>query len=219
MRLQEIPVKNVTDSTPVTKTGHQNTSSRHDGIVPVMHPVDRSVNWSQSVDSPPEEEAVMQISGAGHWFLEGWIGEHAVDILVDLGSAVTAVSSSFYKNLREVGAPVGEIRATNRRLRGANGSRIDILGCSFCVVSFLGLQTEFPILVCDLSTDAIIGTDILGSVLPHTLDIKHCCSRKVGCLSNYTDIVLFHRIQKQFFTVPLALWVAGRCRQVDCWKG
>ena len=173
MRLQEIPVKDVTERTPVTQTGRQNTSSRHDSIVPVIQPVDQSVNWSQSVDSPPEEEAVMQISGAGHWFLEGWIGDHAVDFLVDSGSAVTAMSSSFYKNLREVGAPVGEIRATNRRLRGANGSRIDILWCSFCVVSFLGLQTEFPILVCDLSTDAIIGTDILGSVLPHMLDIKH----------------------------------------------
>ena len=57
--------------------------------------------------------------------------------------------------------------------RGANGSQIDILGCSSCVVSFLGLRTEFPILVCDLSTDAIIGTDTLGSMLPHTLDIKH----------------------------------------------
>ena len=48
----------------------------------------------------------------------------------------------------------------------------DILGCSSCVVSFLGLRTEFPILVCDLSTDAIIGTDTLGSIHPHTLDIK-----------------------------------------------
>ena len=133
-----------TDSTPVTQTGRQNTSSRHDGIVPVMHPIDWSVNWSQAVDSPPEEEAVMQISGAGHWFLERWIGDHAVDFLVDSGSAVTTVSSSFYKNIREVGAPVGEIRATNRRLRGANGSRIDILGCSFCVVSFLGCRRSSP---------------------------------------------------------------------------
>ena len=40
------------------------------------------------------------------------------------------------------------------------------------MVSFLGLRTEFPVLVCDLSTDAIIGTDTLGSILPHTLDIK-----------------------------------------------
>ena len=39
------------------------------------------------------------------------------------------------------------------------------------MVSFLGLRTEFP-LVCDLSTDAIIETDTLGSILPHTLDIK-----------------------------------------------
>ena len=39
----------------------------------------------------------------------------------------------------------------------------------------MGLKTEFPILVCDLAagTDAIIGTDTLGSVLPHTLDIKN----------------------------------------------
>ena len=39
----------------------------------------------------------------------------------------------------------------------------------------MGPQTKFPILVCDLGTgtDAIIGTDVLGSVLPHTLDIKN----------------------------------------------
>ena len=113
----------------------------------------------------------MQISGAGHWFLEGWIGDHSVNFLGS-GSAVTDVSCSFYKALAKAGAPVGVLRPTPRKLRGANGSQIDILGCSSCVVSFLGLRTEFPILVCDLSTDAIIGTDTLGLILPHTLDIK-----------------------------------------------
>ena len=33
--------------------------------------------------------------------------------------------------------------------------------------------TPDGILVCDLSTDAIIETDTLGSILPHTLDIKN----------------------------------------------
>ena len=115
----------------------------------------------------------MQISGAGHWFQEGWIGDHSVDFLVDSGSAVTAVSCSFYRALAKAGAPVGAVRPTPRKLRGANGSQIHILGCSSCVVSFLGLRTEFPILVFDLSTDAIFGTDTFGSVLPHTLDIKN----------------------------------------------
>ena len=118
-------------------------------------------------------EAVLQISGAGHWFLEGWIGDHSVDFLVDSGSALMALSCSFYQTLVRAGAPVGALQTTPRKLRGVNGSSIDILGCSSCVVSFLGLQTEFPILVCDLSTDAIIGTDTLGSVLPHTLDINN----------------------------------------------
>ena len=70
---------------------------------------------------------------------------------------------------------MGALGYTSRTLRGANGMCWDVLGCSHCVVSFMGLQTEFPILVCDLATgtDAIIGTDVLGSVLPHTLDIKN----------------------------------------------
>ena len=38
------------------------------------------------------EDPVMQISGAGHWFLEGWIGDHSVEFLVDSGSSVTAMS-------------------------------------------------------------------------------------------------------------------------------
>ena len=154
-------------------TVHRATSLDQNHPQPATRPVDRSVIWSHSVDDQPEEEAVMQISGVGHWCLEGWIGDHAVDFLVDSGSALTAVSGVFYKTPMSAGAPVGELRPTARRLRGANGSQIDILGCSSCVVSFLGLRTEFPILVCDLSTDSIIGTDILGSILPHTLDIKH----------------------------------------------
>ena len=44
-----------------------------------------SVDWSRTVNDQLEEEAIMQISGAGHWFLEGWIGDHSVDFLVDWG--------------------------------------------------------------------------------------------------------------------------------------
>ena len=94
---------------------------------------------------------------------------------MDSGSSVTAMSDSFYQTLVHAGAPVGALGCTSRTLRGANGTGIRVSGCSHCVVSFMGLRTEFPILVCDLATgtDAIIGTDVLGSVLPHTLDIKN----------------------------------------------
>ena len=121
------------------------------------------------------KDPVMHISGAGHWFLEGWIGDHSVEFLIDSGSSVTAISDVLYGNLPQAGAPVGALQATARTLRSANGTGIEVLGCSRCSVSFLGLRTEFPIIICSLAagTDAIIGTDVLGSVLPHTLDIKN----------------------------------------------
>ena len=113
--------------------------------------------------------------GIGHWFLEGWIGDHSVEFLVDSGSSVTAMSDSLYQTLVRTGEPVGALGNTSRTLCGANGTGIGVSGCSHCVVSFMGLQTEFPILVCDLATgtDAIIETNVLGSVLPHTPDIKN----------------------------------------------
>ena len=66
------------------------------------------------MDDQPKEEAVMQISGAGHWFLEAWIGDHAVDFLVDSGSAVTPMSGVFYKTLMGAGEAAWCQRLTDR---------------------------------------------------------------------------------------------------------
>ena len=88
-----------------------------------------------------------------------------MEFLVDSGSSVTAISDVLYGNLLQAGAPVGALQATARTLRSANGTGIEVLGCSRCSVSFLGLRTEFPIIICSLAagTDAIIGTDVLRS--------------------------------------------------------
>ena len=83
------------------------------------------------------------------------------------------MSDIFYRNLVHAGAPLGALQVTARMPRSANGTGIEVLGCSRCSVSFLGLRTEFPISSLATGTDAIIGTDVLGSVLPHTLDIKN----------------------------------------------
>ena len=133
------------------------------------------LNHPEPVIDDHVDDAVLQILGAGHWFLEGWIGDHSVEFLVDSASSVTAMSDSLYQILVYAGAPVGTLGCISRTLCGANGTGIRVSGCSNCVVSFMGLLTEFPILVCDLAsgTDAIIGTDVLGSVLPHTLDIRN----------------------------------------------
>ena len=151
---QEVSPQDITRGMTMPHSEVQTTESRKECTRPDTRSTGRSVDWSDTAEDQPTEEAVLQISG------------------VDSGSAVTALSCKLYQTLMSAGALVGVLRPTGRKLRGANGSPIEILGCSSCVVSFLGLRTEFPVLVCDLSTDAIIGTDTLGSILPHTLDIK-----------------------------------------------
>ena len=80
---------------------------------------------SSSYEDPLQyEDPVMQISGAGHWFLEGWIGDHSVEFLVDSGSSVTAMSDTFYRDLVHAGAPLGALQVTTRTLRSANGTGI-----------------------------------------------------------------------------------------------
>ena len=88
------------------------------------------------------DDTVLQISGAGHWFLEGWIGEDSVEFvslyklylfnedsvefLVDSGSSVTAMSESLFQTLVYAGAPVGALGCTSKTLRGANGTDIGV---------------------------------------------------------------------------------------------
>ena len=170
-------VSTVTDSLPVEDDVEQFSAHEKEELTETEFSQEgQPIIPSPECEDPLQyEDAVMHISGTGHWFLEGWIGDHSVEFLVDSGSSVTAISDTLYRNLVQAGAPVGALRSTARTLRSANGTGIEVLGCSRCSVSFLGLRTEFPIIICSLAagTDAIIGTDVLGSVLPHTLDIKN----------------------------------------------
>ena len=146
-----------TDSPPVEDdveqfSAHEREELTETGISREGRPIVPSSGYE---DPLHYEDPVMHISGTGHWFLKGWIGDHSVEFLVDSRSSVTSMSDIFYRNLVHAGAPVGALQITAR--------------------TFFGLRTEFPIIICSLAagTDAIIGTDVLGSVLPHTLDIKN----------------------------------------------
>ena len=221
-----------TDSPPVQDGVEQFSARKREELTDTE--LSREGLISEQFEDPLHYEApVMHISGTGHWFLEGWIGDHSVEFLVDSGSSVTAISDILYKNLVHAGAPVGALQITARTLRSANGTSIVVLGWSRCSVSFLGLRTEFPIIICSLAagTDAIIGTDVLGSVLPHTLDIKNGLlfaqggaslqlHRRDSALSGRVFTVghPYRHIRRLFCTAPSGLLVAAHCHLAACWR-
>ena len=105
------------------------------------------LNRPETVHDDHVDDPVLQISGAGHWYLEGWIGDHSVEFLVDSGSSVTAMSDSLYQTCW---CTRGSVRMYFK----------DTVRCQWnWYRGVMGLLTEFPILVCDLAsgTDVIIG--------------------------------------------------------------
>ena len=109
---QGVSVSGLADATTASSEITVDTSSGIDLAPAVAEPSGLSVEWADSVDTRSMDESVLQISGAGHWFLEGWIGNHSVDFLVDSGSAVTALFCPFYQTLVRAGAPVGTLQTT-----------------------------------------------------------------------------------------------------------
>ena len=105
-----------TDSPPVEDdveqfSAHEREELTETGISREGRPIVPSSGYE---DPLHYEDPVMHISGTGHWFLEGWIGDHSVEFLVDSGSSVTAMSDIFHRNLVHAGAPVGALQITAR---------------------------------------------------------------------------------------------------------
>ena len=105
----EVSTSDIANRTTVSGVTIQTASLGKERPRPVTRSPGRSVDWSDAIDHQLIEEAVLQISGVGHWFLEGRIGDHSVDFL---GSAVTALSCSFYQALVRAGAPVCALQST-----------------------------------------------------------------------------------------------------------
>ena len=76
-----------TDSPPVEDdveqfSAHEREELTETGISREGRPIVPSSGYE---DPLHYEDPVMHISGTGHWFLEGWIGDHSVEFLVDSG--------------------------------------------------------------------------------------------------------------------------------------
>ena len=93
----------------------------------------------------PADDTVLELSGTGHWLLEGWIGDHTVDFIVDSGSSVTAICENF-ADYSWLDWHRLENKPTNRTLWGASGATIRVSGL---------LTFNMPVLVTNFSQETV----------------------------------------------------------------
>ena len=72
--IQEVSPQDITDGTTAPHSVVRTTGPREEHTRPETRSPGRSVDWSDTIEDQPTEEAVLQISGVGHWFLEGELG-------------------------------------------------------------------------------------------------------------------------------------------------
>ena len=224
--------KDITDGTTVPHSVVRTKGLGEERRRPAGWSSGRSVDWSDTIEDQPTEEAVLQISGAGHWFLEGWIGDHSVDFLVDSGSAVTASSYNFYQALVRAGAPVGVLRPTARHQWFTDRDLGMFVLCGAVPgapdgVSHSGVRSEH------IANRCYYWDRVRWDQYCHIpwISRKYCCLQREVYPFNCTagtphcraassrwDIVPFHHVLRRYYIIPHIQWVAGRCRPVAFWR-
>ena len=68
---QKVSPQDFAEGMTVSHCEARMTEFRKEGTRPDTRSTGRSVDWSDTIEDQPTEEAILQISGVGHWFLEG----------------------------------------------------------------------------------------------------------------------------------------------------
>ena len=212
-------VSAVTESLPVEDTAEQFSADEEEEVA----------------DDPLHyEDPVMHISGAGHWFLEGWIGDHSVEFLVDSGSSVTAISDVLYGNLLQAGAPVGALQTTARTLRSANGTGIEVLGvrAARCRSWDYGRSSPLSSAVWRQELTRSLGqmcwdrcchirsTSRMDYYL-HRVERHYSCTGEIQLyrvVCSRWDIRRYRHIQRLSYTALSGPLVVAHCRLVAYWR-
>ena len=168
------------DAAVTVSVGSHGRESREEVISEEVS--DNSVLLITHHGGSPEVGIVNSIIGvkpARSWFLPAWVHSVPIDFLIDPGAVVSAISYECWRV---------SLEPCKLQLSAANSEALKIEGQCQIAISLHGLTVNVMVLVCALNFPALLGTDLLGSVFPHILDLKN------GTMVNDQGVILqLHR--------------------------
>lgn len=116
-----------------------------------------------SADDLLREEPDHRVTSSKCLILQGTLKNRTVDILIDTGANVSAVSQELYDKLKKEGSGIEELPTRKLDIRGANGKRIDTQSRQiWAEVQVQGMMIEFPaVIIKGLIRPVILGMDSL----------------------------------------------------------
>ena len=120
-----------------------------------------------------EAIVVGAIGSAAPWFLTGWAHEVEIDFMIDTGCQVTILSTTVFERMCMLDLRVcSELRPCRRWLVSADSSPLMLQRQLELSIVFPGLCCDMLLVVANIGSDGLLGTEALQSYLPHQLDLR-----------------------------------------------
>ena len=126
------------------------------------------------MDRSESGEAIVvgAIGSAAPWFLTGWAHDVEIEFMIDTGCQVTILSTTVFQGMCTVNPAVrSALRPCRHRLVSADSSPLIVQGQLELDIVFPGLCCKM-LVVANIGSDGLLGTEALQSYLPHQLDLR-----------------------------------------------
>ena len=116
-----------------------------------------------------ESEAIVvgAVGTGAPWFLTRWVEGTEVEFMIDTGCQVTILATSVFERMC-VADPRFRVRLRpcRRRLVSADSSPLLVCGELCMTVVFPGLQCDMTLVIGNIGSEGLLGTEALQSCLP-----------------------------------------------------
>ena len=122
------------------------------------------------------------VGSAFPWFLTGWAHEVEVEFMIDTGCQVTILATTIFERMCTMDLRVcSRLRPCRRRLVSADSSHLTVKGELNLNVVFPGLCCDMLLVVANIGSDGLLGTEALQLCLSYQLDLRRgSCGRPAG---------------------------------------
>ena len=131
-------------------------------------PLDGGPEVAQTPPEAGDAIVVGAVGSAAPWFLTGWAHEVEVEFMIDTGCQVTILATTIFEWMCTADPRVrSRLRPCRRRLVSADLSPLTVKGELELNVVFPAMCCDMLIVVANIGSDGLLGTEALQSCLPH----------------------------------------------------
>ena len=124
-----------------------------------LHVAGHTLECRTQANQTDHSQQVLVVSPASSYYVEGRVGNHPAQVLIDTGAALTLVRTTYWNHIPK---PTQQLQPARQCLVGVDGTPLATRGTATVEVVLGGQSFLVPVTVVDdITADIILGIDFL----------------------------------------------------------